>query len=136
VLLGARKATLCEAAATMLKADGYDARFIHLDLGTSAAIQAAAAAIEAEHGRLNVLGNNAGITDAADGPPRTASVGSVRCIFDINVFSAFAVTQTMLPLPRKSRSARVVNLSSGLGSLTHNRDPAREFTHLERFQTD
>lgn len=131
VLLGARDASLGEAAAGTLKAEGIDARFIHIHLGQAATLQAAATAIEAEHGRLDVLVNNAGITDRADGPPSQTSIEVVRHVFDTNFFGALAVTQAMLPLLRKSASARIVNLSSGLGSLTLNSDPAWAFAPVK-----
>jgi len=132
VLLGARDPALGEAAEATLKAEGVDARFIHIDLGKPATIEAAAAAIEAQHGRLDVLVNNAGISDDADGPPSTASIDAVRRIFETNFFGALAVAQAMLPLLRKSASARIVNVSSGLGSLTHNSDPTWEFAQVKR----
>jgi len=132
VLLGARDATRGISAAATLTAEGIDVHFIHIDLGKPATIQSAAAAIEAEYGRLDVLVNNAGIVDRADGPPGKASIDAVRRIFDTNLFGALAVTQAMLPLLRKSSSARVVNVSSGLGSLTHNSDPAWEFAPVKR----
>src|SRR5439155_6275798 len=103
---------------------------IHIDLAKPTTIAAAAAAIEAEHGRLDVLVNNAGIVDRSDGPPSTTGVEAVRRTFDTNFFGALAITQAMLPLLRKSSSARIVNVSSGLGSLEHNSDPAWQFAHV------
>src|ERR1700728_3975549 len=67
--LGARDVTLGEASAGALKAGGTAVRFIHIDLNKMETIQAAAASIEADYGRLDVLVNNAGIADRADGPP-------------------------------------------------------------------
>ena len=131
VLLGARDATLGEAAAAALRAEDVDARFIHIDLGKPATIQAAAAVIDANHGRLDVLVNNAGIADRADGPPSKTSIDAVRRSFDTNFFGTLAVTQGMLPLLRKSPSARIVNVSSELGSLTHNSDPAWDFAQYK-----
>ena len=131
VLLGARNATLGEAAAGALRADGVDARFIHIDLGKAATIQAAAAAIDAKHDRLDVLVNNAGIAERLDGPPSKASIDAVRRVFETNFFGTLAVTQAMLPLLRKSPSARIVNVSSELGSLTHNGDPAWAFAEYK-----
>src|SRR5262249_4707100 len=46
---------------------------------------------------------------------------------DVNFFGTVAVTKTMLPLLRKANAGRIVNLSSGLGSLTLNSDPTSEF---------
>src|SRR5215831_13356344 len=52
-------------------------------------------------------------------------------IFDTNFFGTLAVTQAMLPLLRKSSSGRIVNVSSGLGSLAHNGDPSWEFSQAK-----
>lgn len=132
VLLGARNAKLGEAAAATLRAAGIDARFVHVDLDESDSIRAVAVEIEREYGRLDVLVNNAGIVDRADACPSEASMDAVRRIFDTNFFGTLAVTQAMLPLLRKSDSARIVNMSSGLGSLTHNSNPIWEFAHVKK----
>jgi NAD(P)-dependent dehydrogenase (short-subunit alcohol dehydrogenase family) len=131
VLLGARDASLGEAAASTLKAESIDVHFIHIDLSKPATIQAAAATIEADWGRLDVLVNNAGIADRADGPPSKTSIDAVRRIFDTNFFGTLAVTQAVLPLLRHSSSGRIVNVSSGLGSLAHNGDPSWEFSQAK-----
>jgi len=131
VLLGARDASLGEAAASTLKAEGIDVRFINIDLSKPATIQTAATTIEADYGRLDVLVNNAGIADRADGPPSKTSIDAVRRIFDTNFFGTLAVTQAMLPLLRNSSSGRIVNISSGLGSLVLNGDPSWEFSQAK-----
>jgi len=71
VLLGARDVASGEAAAATLKAEGIDVHFIHIDLVKPTSIQAAAATIHVDYGRLDVLVNNAGIADRADGPPNS-----------------------------------------------------------------
>jgi len=131
VLLGARSARLGETAAATLRSEGCDVRFLAIDLTAPASITAAAAAISEGYGRLDVLVNNAGITDQADGPPSSCSMTSVRRIFDTNFFGSVAVTQAMLPLLRRSAAGRIVNVSSGLGSLTHNADPSWEFARVK-----
>jgi NAD(P)-dependent dehydrogenase (short-subunit alcohol dehydrogenase family) len=131
VLLGARNPALGEAAAARLKADGIEIRFIAIDVGKADTIQAAATVIEAEYGRLDVLVNNAGINDPADGPPSKTSIDAVRRVFDVNVFGVLAVTKAMLPLLRKSTSPRIVNVSSTLGSLSLNSDPTWEFAPVK-----
>ena len=133
VLLGARKPALGEAAAAMLASEGLDTRFIHIDLNAPETLIAAASAIETEFGRLDVLVNNAGITDRADGSPGRASPEAVRRIFDTNVHGSLAVTQAMLPLLRRSSSGRIVNVSSGLGSISLNSDPDWEFAGYKLF---
>ncbi|SBP87570.1 SDR family oxidoreductase [Thiomonas delicata] len=123
VLLGARDAALGEAAAAALQSLGLDARFIEIDLGGPSTLTAAAERIDAEFARLDVLVNNAGISDARDAAPSEASIEAVRRIFDTNFFGTLAVTQAMLPLLRRSSAGRIVNVSSELGSLTMNSDP-------------
>ncbi|RDK08119.1 SDR family oxidoreductase [Cupriavidus lacunae] len=131
ILLGARDTARGEAAAASLKSEGIDAHFVQIDLAEPSTIEAAAAAIGARYGRLDVLVNNAGIADQADGWPSKTSISAVRHIFDTNFFGALAVTQAMLPLLRKSTASRIVNVSSGLGSLTHNSDPTWEFAQVK-----
>ena len=53
-----------------------------------------------------------------------ASLDEVRTVWETNVFGVLAVYQAMLPLLRESSDARIVNVSSGVGSLTANADPA------------
>ena len=118
VWLGARDAAAGESAAAALRESGADVRAIQIDLVDTASIEAAAARIDAEDGRLDVLVNNAGVNDPRDGSPGKTEMDAVRRIFDTNFFGTLAVTQAMLPLLRKSASARVINQSSDLGSLT------------------
>jgi len=123
VLMGARNEALGEEAVAKLVAEGLDARFLHLDITDAATVAGAAAKIEADFGHLDILVNNAGIADHADGPPSTASLDAVERTLRTNFFGPIAVTQAMLPLLRKAPAARIVNVSSGLGSLTQNGDP-------------
>ena len=61
---------------------------------------------------------------AASSTASTASLDEVRAIWDVNVFGVLAVYQAMLPLLRASSDARIVNVSSGVGSLASNADPS------------
>ncbi len=127
VLLGARDAVLGQAAAAALQSQGLDVRLIEIDLCRASTLTAAAERIGAEFGRLDVLVNNAGISDARDAAPSEANIQAVRRIFDTNFFGTLAVTQAMLPLLRRSPGGRIVNVSSGLGSLAKNSDPQWEY---------
>lgn len=132
VLLGARNAQLGEAAAAALKSQDLDVRFIEIDVVRPSTLTTAAERIGGEFGRLDVLVNNAGIADADDGAPSVAKLDAVRRIFDVNFFGALAVTQAMLPLLRNSEAARIVNVSSELGSLTMNADPQWQYAAYKR----
>ena len=132
VLLGARNTQLGEDAAQKLTSEGLDAHALHIDLNQLETIHQAAKQIETEYGQLDVLINNAGIADPADGPPSTANLEAVRRVFDTNLFGTLAVTQAMLPLVRRAPAGRIVNVSSGLGSLALNGDPAWEFAQVKR----
>jgi NAD(P)-dependent dehydrogenase (short-subunit alcohol dehydrogenase family) len=124
VLLGARNKTLGGEAVARLKLEGGDVRFLALDLLDPATIASAAKEIDADFGRLDILVNNAGIADPGDGSPGSSSLDAIERTLRVNFMGSVAVTQAMLPLLRKSPSARIVNVSSGLGSLTQNGDSA------------
>jgi len=121
VLLGARKAELGQKAAESLQGEVH---FVKLDLEQPETIKEAAAWIEKEFGRLDILVNNAGIADMkSDGLPGSASVESAQRVMETNFFGTVRVTQAMLPLVKKSAAGRIVNVSSGLGSLAQHSDP-------------
>ena len=125
VLLGARNEERGQQAVQQLQHAGLDdVHFIEIDVTRQDTVTAAAQAIEARYGRLDVLMNNAGVNLRGDGLPGAADVSVVQRVFDTNFFGALRVAQAMLPLLRKSRAGRIVNVSSGLGSLTFNSDPA------------
>jgi NAD(P)-dependent dehydrogenase (short-subunit alcohol dehydrogenase family) len=117
VLVGARDPARGQKAAEKLKAEGIDAQFVPLNVTDQETIQHAAQWIEKEFGRLDILVNNAGIGDFG-AKPSGADLAKVREVYDTNVFGPMAMTQAMLPLLRKSKHGRIVNVSSGLGSMT------------------
>ena len=127
VVIGARDAARGQAAAGMLRGEGLDAGFVQLDVLDAAGIRDAAATLAATYGRLDILVNNAGINDGADGPPGSAAIDAARRLFDTNFFGPLAVTQAMLPLLRLAPAARIVNMSSSLGSMTVNGDPSSPY---------
>ena len=127
VLLGARDAQRGEEAAAKLQGEGLDVQFVQLDINDPATHQAARRWIEDNFGRLDVLVNNAAIALETTQKPSEVEMQTLRETFDVNFFGTIAVTQTLLPLIRKSEAGRIVNVSSGLGSLTQNSDPNWEF---------
>ncbi len=131
ILVGARDADRGQAAVASLRNDGIDARYVQIDLIEAATIQAAAADVEAQEGLLDILINNAGISDQADGAPSVANLEAVERVLRTNFLGALTVTQGLLPLLRKSSAGRIVNVSSGLGSLDYNVDPNSEFANVK-----
>lgn len=131
ILLGARDAGRGQQAAKTLSDEGIDVRFVSLDLGSPASIKAAAADIEANEGRLDVLVNNAGVAVQGDGNTSTATIEAVRTTFETNFFGTVEVTQALLPLVKKSTSGRIVNISSGLGSIALNADPTWDYAAVK-----
>ena len=133
VLLGSRD---FEKGQTAAKSIGADAHAVQLDVTDHKSIAAAAERIREEFGRLDVLIQNAAISNTRKLPgqsveayakttrPSNVSLDEVRSVWDTNVFGVLAVYQAMLPLLREAPHARIVNVSSGVGSLTTNSDPA------------
>jgi NAD(P)-dependent dehydrogenase (short-subunit alcohol dehydrogenase family) len=131
VLLGARNPTSGREAAKTLTREGLDVRFVELDVTHPEIISAAAAGIESNFGKLDVLVNNAGIADRLDGPPSRASVDAIERVLRTNFLGAVAVTQAMLPLLRKSEAGRIVNVSSELGSIAKHGDPTWKYAKVK-----
>jgi NAD(P)-dependent dehydrogenase (short-subunit alcohol dehydrogenase family) len=120
VLVGSRNLERGETAA---KEVGPDARALQLDVTDQASITAAAERIRKELGRLDVLVNNAAISNTSKLPGMSIAEYA-KLTRPSNVFGVLAVYQAMLPLLREAPTARIVNVSSGVGSLTMNSDPA------------
>lgn len=116
VLVGARDQQRGQKAAAQLRTDGIDAQFILLDVTNQSTIDAAAAEVARQYGKLDILVNNAAILPEIK-PPAECNLGNLRGTFDTNFFGLVAVTQAFLPLIRKSPAGRIVNVSSLLGSL-------------------
>ncbi|KAB1904106.1 SDR family oxidoreductase [Micromonospora sp. AMSO31t] len=124
VLVGARDAARGREAADKLRAEGADARFVPLEVTDAASVAAAAELVEREHGHLDVLVNNAGIIRAdGAGLPSETTLDTLREVYETNVFGVVAVTNALLPLLRRAPAARIVNVSSEVGSIAVMTDP-------------
>lgn len=124
-LLAGRDAGRAGAAAKTLQDEGLPVEAIALDVTDSASIARAAGEIAQKHGHLDILVNNAGVfIDDFAKPVSGQSLETWRTTFDTNLFGVIATTQAMLPLLRKSSAGRIVNVSSGLGSLALHSDAA------------
>jgi NAD(P)-dependent dehydrogenase (short-subunit alcohol dehydrogenase family) len=143
VVLGVRDAKKGDDAVKVLQGEGIKAEKLVGDINTASGREAIRAELERAHGKLDVLVNNAGIhiePEAAPGSPanNTSRVGPeiLRQTFEVNFFTPVQLTQALLPLLRKAPAARVVNLSSGLGSLTLHSDPEQGIYGLKPFAYD
>ena len=125
VVVGARDPQKGEAAAAKLRADGADAHFVKLDVTSPQDHTAAAAFLNQKFGRLDILINNAGITEEGlgAGKPSETKPDVLQRTFETNYFAPVALTQALLPLLLKSDAGRIVNMSSILGSQTLHADP-------------
>lgn len=117
---------------------GENSKFIEVDVTKTDTIQSASDQIDKAHGHLDLLVNNAGISNAgtlestmeemlAAQMPSVASISEMKKVWDTNVFGALAVTQAFLPLLHQADNPRIVNVSSGLGSLTLNQEPSNPY---------
>ena len=138
VFVGSRNFERGEAAA---KEIGPGAIALQLDVTDQASISAAAERIREAFGRLDVLVQNAAISNTRKGElslqeyaqitlPSNVSLDEVRTVWETNVFGVLAVYQAMLPLLRESSDARIVNVSSGVGSLAANADPTFPYRQM------
>jgi NAD(P)-dependent dehydrogenase (short-subunit alcohol dehydrogenase family) len=115
--VGARDDERRESAVAKLRAAGVDAFGVPLDVTDDASVTAAARLLEQDGGRLDVLVNNAGITGGMPQEPTRVSAEQIRAVVETNVIGVVRVTNALLPLLRRSASPRIVNMSSGVGSL-------------------
>lgn len=135
VYVGARKLEKGTAAVAEI---GGKSKAIQLDITDPQSIRTAVTRIENESGHLTLLVNNAAISHAGQ-PGRTmeavlaaqrasiASLTEMKTVWETNVFGTLAVTQAFLPLLRKAAGARIVTVSSALGSLTLNASPENPY---------
>jgi NAD(P)-dependent dehydrogenase (short-subunit alcohol dehydrogenase family) len=118
VILTSRDAKKGLRAQKALAKDGLEVVHRQLDVTRRTSVAALAKYLEGEHGRLDVLVNNAGILL---GKYETSVLEEKESLFretlETNFYGALRVSQALVPLMQKRRYGRVVNLSSGLGQL-------------------
>jgi NAD(P)-dependent dehydrogenase (short-subunit alcohol dehydrogenase family) len=131
-LVAARDAEKGKQAAAELEAEGLDVDTVVLDIESTSSIEAAAEQVTSDHGRLDILVNNAGILPEATTPDaaKPLDLSLFRRTFETNFFGAVAVTQSFLPLLRRSPAGRIVNVSTTMGSLTDQSDPSSQYYDL------
>jgi len=106
-------------------------RPLALDVTSEDSMIAAVKAVEAEHGHVGTLINNAGFGEY--GPIEESDLGRVRAMFETNVFGLARLTQLVLPAMRRSRSGRIVNIGSMGGRITF---PVGGFYHATKYAVE
>lgn len=138
VVIAARDKAKGESAAEALKKEGLDVHFLKLDVTDKADHTVAAAFLEKQFAKLDILINNAGIS--ADGLAGTSVSAtkekSLRDTFETNFFAPIELTQALLPLLQKSEAGRIVNMSSILGSQALHADPKSPIYGFKSFSYD
>jgi NAD(P)-dependent dehydrogenase (short-subunit alcohol dehydrogenase family) len=114
VVLTARKGKAGEAAVKKLAAQNLTVQFRTLDVTSMKSIIALRDFLKQTHGRLDILINNAGIIAKGDAPGLTVDLEAIRVTLETNTLGPLHLSQILMPLLRRSKSARIVNLSSGI----------------------
>jgi NAD(P)-dependent dehydrogenase (short-subunit alcohol dehydrogenase family) len=104
---------------------------VRLDVTDDAALTALVARVIAEHGRIDVLVNNAGY--GALGAIEDVALAEARRQFDVNLFGLARLTQLVLPHMRANRSGRIINMSS-MGGKVH--VPLGGWYHATKFAVE
>lgn len=121
VVLTARKLADAQARAAELTSSGFDVVPAELDVTDARSIDAVARLVEGRFGRLDVLINNAAATMAYGETASTADLSVALQNLQTTLLGNWAVAKALLPLLRKGKHPRLVNVSSGAGS---HADPA------------
>ena len=124
VYLGSRDLAKGEAIVKELNEQGFNnIKAIEIDVTNQESVLAAKNNIEQEHGKLDILINNAGILGTQLQTAAETTVENIKEVFETNFFGVINVTQAFLELLKKSDKPRISNITSGLGSLTLHNDP-------------
>jgi NAD(P)-dependent dehydrogenase (short-subunit alcohol dehydrogenase family) len=139
VIVAARDKKKGEDAAAKLRAEGFEAHPLKLDVTAKEDYAKAAKFVADKFGHLDILINNAGVSneDMSKGnSTSTIPEDDLHKTFETNLFAPVAITQALLPLIRKSPAGRIVNMSSILGSNTLHADPKSPISAVKVFGYD
>jgi NAD(P)-dependent dehydrogenase (short-subunit alcohol dehydrogenase family) len=115
VYLGARSSQKGTAALQDLQSHNLTGtvEYMSLDVQSDADIAGAASRITNDHGKLDILINNAAVAMA----PNISERDALQMCFDVNATGPWLLSKAMIPLLRKSSNPRIINISSGAGSI-------------------
>jgi NAD(P)-dependent dehydrogenase (short-subunit alcohol dehydrogenase family) len=128
VYLGSRDMENGTTAVAQLQAEGFEnISLLQIDISDAASITTARQQIET----LDVLINNAGISGGFPQNTEAMDMDTLRKVFDTNFFGTIAVTMAFIDLLKQSEAPRIVNVTSGLASLTMHSDPESKFYDIK-----
>lgn len=132
VYLGSRDGQKGQQAVSQLRSEGLtQVEPIEIDVDNPDSIKAARETLGQKTGVLDVLINNAGISGKLPQPALSTDVSLFRQVLETNFFGVIEVTQAFIDLLRQSPEPRIVNVTSGLGSLTLHNDPAWQYYKIK-----
>ena len=121
--MGARNSEKGEQAAKTLRGEGLETHAIALEVTDSASIASAVERIRSDFGKVDVLVNNAAVLLDIGIQPSDVKEEMLRSTFEVNFFGPYRLTQQLVPLLKKSRRGRIVNLGTQVASLNQLADP-------------
>jgi NAD(P)-dependent dehydrogenase (short-subunit alcohol dehydrogenase family) len=130
VWMGARDRVRGEEAVRRLQAEGFDVRFLEFDVADDASVRRAAERVTSETSALHVLVNNAGIIIDPTTPPSKIRMEDAKATYGVNLFGPIRVTQAFILLLMAAEEARIIMISSGVGSLTLITDPTSIYSSV------
>ena len=117
-ILTSRDEAKGQAARQELAEEGLDVGYHQLDVTDPESVQRLAAYIKQEYGRLDILVNNAGIAiDKGTGVLHT-DLDTLRRTMETNLYGPLRLCQALVPLMRRRKYGRIVNMSSSMGQLS------------------
>ena len=115
VLLGARDEDKGATAVSKLKTDKIDAELVVLDVSKEESVREAKEWIDTKYGKLDVLINNAGIISQKN--LAEVNTEEVKTVMETNFYGPMRMNTFFLPLLKKTKNAKIINMSSGMGAL-------------------
>jgi NAD(P)-dependent dehydrogenase (short-subunit alcohol dehydrogenase family) len=122
VFIGARNSEAGRETAKSISAEGGKATPIVIDVSDAKSVAKAVGEISGLVDQLDVLVNNAGVIVQGDSAILTTEDDLLRKTFETNTLGPLRVTRAFEPLLAKSKTPRVINVSSGGGQLTDGAD--------------
>ena len=120
VLLAARKTAAGTAAIEKLAKENLSAEFYPLDVTDGKSIAALRDVLKDRWGHLDVLINNAGIIAKGEDDALKVDLATIRATLETNTLGPLHLAQELVPLLKRSKSGRIINMSSGMGELNNN----------------